>query len=265
MNVYIQEMKMSVRSMIYWTVGMVATLILFMSMFPALSKEATMMQKVISSFPPELIKALGLSTFDLSSLTGYYAFLLTYILLIASIYAMKSGISVLSEEVRAKTADFLLVKPITRTTIVTAKLISVLTNVLIQNIIYSIAVFIVANLVAEQPYDKNVLMLVNLSILLVQLFFIALGLLLSVVIKKIKTVLPITLGIVFGFFVLFLLYQSLTDSGLAYITPFAYFDASYIIEAESFKSGFVVLDIVLILVFTALSYLIYNKKDMPSV
>jgi len=265
MNIYIQELKMSVKSMVYWTIGMIAVLILYMSMFPSISKEAAMMQQVMSSFPPELVAALGLSNFDLSSLIGYYAFLFTYILLIASIYAMKSGISVLSEEVRAKTADFLLVKPVSRTTIVTAKLMSVLTNILIQNVIYSIAAFVVLNVVTEQSYDKKTLLLINLSILLVQLFFISLGLLLSVVIKRIKTVLPITLGIVFGFFVLFLLYQSLTDSMLAYITPFAYFDASYIIEAQSLKSSFVVLDIALMLIFTALSYFIYNKKDMPSV
>ncbi len=265
MNIYIQELKMSVKSMVYWTIGMVTVLIFFMSMFTAISNEAAMMQQVMSSFPPEFVKALGLSNFDLSSLIGYYAFLFTYILLIASIYAMKSGISVLSEEVRAKTVDFLLVKPIRRTKIVTAKLMSILTNVLIQNIIYSITTLIVLNIVSEQLYDKNILILINLSILMVQLFFVALGLLLAVVIKKIKTVLPITLGIVFGFFVLFLLYQSVTDSKLAFITPFAYFDVSNIIETGSFKSGFVALDLTLVLIFIALSYFIYNKKDMPSV
>lgn len=265
MNIYIQELKMSVKSMVYWTIGMVAVLILYMSMFPSLSKEAATMQRVLSSFPPEIIKALGISAFDLSSLMGYYGYLFTYILLIASIYAMKSGISVLSEEVRAKTADFLLVKPISRIAIVNAKLMSVLTNILIQNIFYGIAAFIVLNIISEQSFDKNILMVINFSILMVQLFFIALGLLLSVLMKRIKTVLPITLGVVFGFFVLFLLYQSLTDSGLAYFTPFAYFDAAYIIKAGSYKSGFVALDITLIVIFTVLSYLIYNKKDMPSV
>lgn len=265
MNVYIQEMKMSVKSMLYWTLGMLAALIFFMAMFPALSKDAVIMQEVLSSFPPELVRALGLTTFDLSSLLGYYAFLFTYILLIASIYAMKSGISVLSEEARVKTSDFLLVKPITRTSIVTAKIISVLTNLLLQNIIYSIATLIMAHIVSEQVYDKRVLMLINISLLLVQLFFVALGLFLAAAMKRIKTVLPITLGMIFGFFVLFLLYQSLADSKLAYFTPFAYFDVVYTMEAHGFRTGFAALDIILILVFTSLAYIIYNRKDMPSV
>lgn len=265
MNVYIQELKMSVRSMLYWTIGLLAALVFFMSMFPAISKDAAVMQEIMSKFPPELVKALGLSSFDLSSFLGYYSFLFTYLVLIASIYAMKSGISVLSEEARVKTSDFLLVKPIKRTTIVTAKIMSVLTNVLIQNIIYIIATFVVANTVADQSYDKGTLLLINISMLLVQLFFIALGLFLSVIMKRLKTVLPVTLGIVFGFLVLFMLYQTLADPKLSYITPFAYFDVAYTLSVKGFKTGLFVLDIILVIAFTVLTYIIYNKKDMPSV
>lgn len=265
MNVYIQEMKIAARSMLYWTIGLLAALIFFMSMFSSLSKDAAVLQEILSSFPPEFVKLLGLSTFDLSTYLGYYSFLFTYLVLIASIYAMKSGISVLSEEARAKTSDFLLVKPVSRTTIVTAKIMSVLTNVLIQNIIYIITAFIVADAVAGKPYDKGTLLLINVSMLLVQLFFVALGLFLSVVMKKLKTVLPVTLGIVFGFLVLFMIYQTLADPKLAYITPFAYFDVAYTLTAKGFKTGFFVLDIILIIAFTALTYIIYKKKDMPSV
>jgi ABC-2 type transport system permease protein len=265
MNVYIQELKMSWKSMVYWTIGLLAALTFFMTMFSSISKDAAVMQEILSKFPPQLVKALGMSSFDLSSFLGYYSFLFTFLVLIASIYAMKSGISVLSEEARAKTSDFLLVKPIKRTTIVTAKIMSVLTNVLIQNVIYIIASFIIANTVADQSYDKGTLLLINISMLSVQLFFIALGLFLSVIMKRLKTVLPVTLGIVFGFLVLFMLYQTLSDSKLAYITPFAYFDVAYTLAAKGFKTNLFILDIILVLAFIALTYIIYNKKDMPSV
>lgn len=265
MNVYIQELKMSWKSMLNWTIGLLAALIFFMSLFPAISKDAAVMQEVLSKFPPELVKALGMSSFDLSTYLGYYSFFFTYLVLIASIYAMKSGISVLSEEARAKTSDFLLVKPIKRTAIVTAKIMSVLTNVLLQNIIYLIATFVVADTLASQLYDKGTLLLINISMLLVQLFFIALGLFLSVIMKRLKTVLPITLGIVFGFLVLFMLYQTLADPKLAYITPFAYFDVAYTLSAKSFKTGLFLLDVILVLAFIVLTYIIYKKKDMPSV
>ena len=265
MNVYIQELKMSARSAAYWTLGMLVLLLMFMQMFPAFSKDAAVMQQIISKFPPEFAKALGLSTLDLSNVMGYYGFLFTYMLLIGGIFAMKSGISVLSEEVRAKTADFLVVKPITRTAIVTAKLFSVLTNIVLQNIVYTSLAFIVIESISKEPYDLKVFFLINLSLLLVQLFFASLGLFVGVAMKKIKTVLPVALGMVFGFFVLQLLNQSLTDAKLGYITPFAYYDIAYIIETVSYKPEFFIINCFLVIGFTAAAYLIYNKKDMPSV
>lgn len=265
MNVYLQELKVSILSAVYWTIGMLAMLLMFMQMFPAFSKDAAVMQQIISKFPPEFAKALGLSTLDLSSIMGYYGFLFTYILLIGGIFAMKSGIAVLSEEIRAKTADFLVVKPITRTTIVTAKLLSVLTNIVLLNILYVSCAFILVKLMSDKPYDVKAFFLINLSLLLVQLFFASLGLLIGVVMKKIKTVLPVALGLVFGFFVLQLLNQSLADAKLAYITPFAYYDISFIIETASYKTEFLVINCLLVIAFTAAAYYIYNKKDMPSV
>jgi ABC-2 type transport system permease protein len=83
--------------------------------------------------------------------------------------------------------------------------------------------------------------------------------------KKIKTVLPITMGIVFGFFVLQLLNQSLDDVKIAFLTPFAYFDATSIIKTGGLKSGFLAIDFALIFIFVALTYVVYNKKDVPSV
>ena len=265
MNIYIQELKMSLRSAVYWTLGLLSTLFIFMLMFPAIAKDAAVMQQIVSKFPPEFTKALGLTTLDLSTVLGFYGFLFMYILLIGSVYAMKSGISVLSEEIRAKTADFLVAKPVSRTTIVTAKLMSVLTTILSQNIIYIISAFIVTNLVSDNSFEQSIFLLINISLLFVQLFFVAFGLFLSVLIKKIKTVLPIALGVVFGFFVIQMLNQSLADAKLAYITPFAYYDVPKIIETASYDVTFLVVNWVAIIVFTVLTYYIFNKKDMPSV
>ncbi len=265
MNVYLQELKMAVSSAIYWTIGLLLMMTLYMMMFPALSKDVSAIQEIFNNFPPEFVKALGLTTFDLSNIIGFYGYLFTYILLIGSVYAMKSGISVLSEEVRSKTSDFLVAKPISRNRIVTAKLMSVLTLIIIQNIIYTIGAFTVAHMIATTSFNQSIFLLINVSLFLVQLFFVALGLLISVLMKKIKTVLPITLGIVFGFFIIQMLNQSLDDAKLAYITPFAYFDAADIIESASFDITFFILNMIIILIFTVLTYFIYNKRDMSSV
>ncbi len=265
MNIYRQEMKRSVRSTIYWTVGMLATLLLFMFMFPTLSQDVALINQIASKFPPEIIRALGLSSLDLSTVLGFYGYVFSFIMLIGSVYALKSGISALSEEIRAQTADFLLSKPITRTTIVTTKIVSVISLLLLQTIIYIIGAFIITQLITDQYFDKSIFLLINLSLFLVELFFVGLGLLLSVIMKRIKTVLPIALAIVFGFWALQMLNQSLADPKLAYITPFAYFDIAKLIATGRYETAYLFSDAVLVVVFTALTYIIYQRQDMPSV
>ncbi|WP_054697012.1 ABC transporter permease subunit [Syntrophomonas palmitatica] len=158
-----------------------------------------------------------------------------FILLVSSVYALKSGMSALSEEIRVKTADFLLSKPVSRNAIVTAKGLSVLTLLGLQTVLYFFGALIIVQVIAAQPFNKSVFVLINLSLFLVGLFFAGLGLFLSVVIRKIKNVLPLALGIVFGFAVLQMLNQSLTDPVLAYFTPFAYFDIARIITPRPMK------------------------------
>ena len=265
MNIYWQEIRMSLRSMISWSLGLLVVLLFFMFMFPAISQDAALITQMTSQFPPALVRALGLSSLDLSTVLGFYGYVFLFILLTASVYALKSGISALSEEVRAKTADFLVSKPITRTTIVNAKIMSVITLLVLQTIIYIGGAFLITLLITNQYFDKSTFLMINLSLFLVELFFAGLGLLLSVIIERIKTVLPIALGIVFGFWILQMLNQSLADPILAYLTPFAYFDIAKIIKTGSYETVYLFSDVILIVIFTVLTYIIYQHKDMPSV
>ncbi|MEN6351193.1 MAG: ABC transporter permease subunit [Syntrophomonas sp.] len=265
MNIYRHELKMSMRSMLYWTTGMLLGLLFFMMMFSAVSEDAVLINQIVSQFPPEVVRALGLSTLDLATVLGFYGYVFMFILLVASVYALKTGISALSEEIRVKTADFLLSKPVSRNIIVTAKAMSVITLLALQSAIYITGSFLIVDIITRKPFDKFVFLLINSSILGVGLFFAGLGLLLSVIIKKIKTVLPAALGIVFGFWVLQMLNQSLADPVLAYMTPFAYFDIAKIIVARAYESAYIITDAVLIVSFTALAYIIYRRKDIPSV
>lgn len=264
MNIFYHESKSGALSMLYWTAGMLFFVFMFMFMYPPISKDVSVIESILSNFPLELRRALGFTTLNLSQILGFYGFIFVYVLLIGSIYAMKSGLAVLSEEIRSRTTDFLLAKPVSRASIVSAKILSVLTLVIVQNVLFMFISFIVVNAYQASDFNATTLALINLSLFQVQLFFIATGLFLSVIIKKIKTVLPLALGIVFGFFVIQMINQSLNDPKLAYITPFAYFDVADIIRTVSYDTSFQMINWIIILLLTALTYIIYQRKDMPS-
>jgi len=264
MNVYRQEIKMAINSWLYWTLGMLLTLMIFMLMFEAVSQDAALFNQIVNKLPPELTRAMGLTTLDLSTVVGYYAYMFLIIVLVGSVYALKSGISILSEEVRAKTADFLVSKPISRTSIASVKLLSVLTLLVLQILIYFIGTLIIIRLTTSQDFDRGAFLLINLSLFLIQLYFSALGFFLGVVINKIKSVLPLSLGLVFAFMVVQMLNQSLADPKLAYLTPFAYYDLNTIINGGGYESSFLITEAVVVVIFIFLGYLIYNRKDLPS-
>lgn len=265
MNIYRHEIGMNLLTTLYWTAGMLAGLLFFMFMFPAISKDAALIGQITSQFPPEVIRALGLSSLDLGTVLGYYGYIFLFIMLVGSVYSLKLGLSALSEEVRAKTTDFLLSKPVRRTLIISAKTLGIVSLLLLQNIIYVVLAYLITIYTTGQQFDVRVFMLINLSMLLVQLFFVTLGLLLSVVIKRLKNVLPIALGTVFAFWILQMLNQTLADPVLAYFTPFAYFDLVGIIASGGYHSKYLVCDGLLMILFTALAYYIYQRQDMPSV
>lgn len=265
MNILKQELKMAYRSMLYWTLGMVILCMFFMMFFKSLSADAAVMNQIFENFPKEFLSALGISDLDMSTIQGYYGLVFNYVTLIGALFAMKLGLGVLSEEVRCKTSDFLVVKPIERKTIVTAKLLTILILILIQNIVYSLCSYVLAVSNSKDTIDTPLFFLINLTLLLVQLFFVGFGLFLSVIIKKIKTVLPLTMGVVFGFFILQMLNQTLNETTLTYLTPFAYFDMVTIINEQALNRTYVILDLALILIFITLTYVIYKRKDMPSV
>ncbi|HZK70443.1 MAG TPA: ABC transporter permease subunit [Clostridia bacterium] len=264
MNMYIHELKVYRKSTIVWTLSLIAIVILFMSIFPAFAKDAATFQKYIDSIPKALTAALGITSLDLSVL-GFYSVIFTYIMLCGAIQAMNIGLSIVSNEERGKTADFLLSKPITRQQIITSKLLAALTSIVITNIIFITVATIVLQSVKTEPFSINKFALISLSLFLTQLIFVSMGVFISIIVKKIKSVLPISLGIVFGFFIIGMLGSVIGDDVAKYITPFKYFDPAKIIKNSAYETQFVVITIVFVILATVGSYVLYSKKDMANV
>ncbi|MCK8058682.1 MULTISPECIES: ABC transporter permease subunit [unclassified Fusibacter] len=265
MNMIRQELKMSVKTMIGYSLSIIVVFTVFLFFFDTFKTGAILMNTLLKNFPPEFKVAFGFSDVDLAQFSGYMSFLYSYIVLIGAVFGMKLGVSVLSEEARVKTSDFLLSKPVKRMQIVHMKLLSVLILIVSQNIITFLCTLAAAVIIIDEGFSFIVFTLMSLSVLLVQLFFVGVGLFISVIISKIKNVTPITLGVVFMFFIIELVNQSLLDSKLTYLTPFSYFKGSYIISHQAYDMKYVYLDLLIFICFTAITYVIYQKKDVHAV
>jgi ABC-2 type transport system permease protein len=262
MNMFLHEMKAYRKSTIIWTCSLITLVVLFLSLFPSFSKEAQAFKEIMKGFPEPVRKAMGLSVDSMSSILGFYSYMFLYTTLCGAIQAMNLGTSIVSKEVRAKTADFLLTRPVTRSKIMTSKLMAALTCLVITNVIYLLASSIMVSFVATEKYSYKIFFMISITLFFVQLMFLALGIIISVLIPKIKSVLPISLGTVFAFFIIGMFIATTGDDAMRYITPFKYFDANYIQKNSSYEVSFIIIGIGFIVAAITASYFVYSKKDV---
>ncbi|NCU41010.1 ABC transporter permease, partial [Candidatus Saccharibacteria bacterium] len=125
MNVFRYELKSSRFSTTLWIIAILSLVALYMSIYPAFAKDATAILDILKNLPPAAKQITGLGTdLELFSFLGFLASIFPFITLIGAIQASVMGFTILSKETVAKTTDFLLTKPKTRTSIFWQKIAS---------------------------------------------------------------------------------------------------------------------------------------------
>lgn len=266
MNIYKHEFKMNVRSVIIWSGSIALAIFVFMSLFTSISGDAALMNEMLSRFPEELLIAFGMNNIDLSTVLGFFgvAFLICQVCL--AIQASNYGFSLVSIEERELTADFLLAKPVGRTQILTSKLLAAITSLTITNIVVWISSIFFINLYSEgKPIDTKALLLLLASIIMFQLFFLTVGMLISLLVKRVRSVTSFSMALAFGMYVLSAFSGMLGEETLDLITPFKHFEPNYIIKNAAYDLPLVLISVSVIVVSAVGSYVLYNRRNIPSV
>jgi ABC-2 type transport system permease protein len=265
MNIYLHEFKIHLKSVVTWSMSIAALILLYMSMFNAFAQNAEVLNQAMSSFPPELLTAFGISDVDLSTVLGFFGFIFFFCQLCLAIQASNYGFGLVSVEERELTAEFLLVKPISRTRIMTSKFLAALTGLVITNLTVWVSSFIFINIFrGERTYNTGTLALLLGSMIIFQLFFFTVGILVSLLVKRVRSVTPYSMGLAFGMYVLSAFSGMLGDVKLELITPFKHFDPNYIIQNAAFDMPKAAISIVVIVVSVAGSYLLYQKRNIAA-
>ena len=114
-------------------------------------------------------------------------------------------------------------------------------------------------------YETGPLLLLLLSIVPFQLFFLAVGLVVSLLVKRIRSVTPYAMALGFGMYVLSAFGDMLGESALEKITPFKHFDPSYIVQHGAYDLPLVLISVVVIVISLVGSYVLYTRRDIPAV
>jgi len=243
-----------------------AIALFFFSFFAVFADQAALINEMLARFPPELRAAFGMANMDLSTALGFYSFIFLFIQLCLAIQASNYGFGLVSVEEAELTADFLLSKPVSRAQVLTSKLLAALTSLTLTNLIVWVSSLAAISLFrAGRTYELRTLFLLLGSIVIFQLFFLSVGLVISLLVKRVRSVTPYGLGLGFGSYALGAFSGLLGDVKLELLTPFKHLDAAYIVRRGAYDAPLVLLNIAVTLVSLAASYWLYLRRDIPAV
>jgi ABC-2 type transport system permease protein len=261
MNVFFRELRANRKALIIWSLCMFLFVLSGMGKYTAYSSGAS--NEVFDKLPHTIKALLGFGDFDVTTPSGFYAFLFPYLALTAAIHAALLGSGIIAKEERDKTTEFLMVKPMPRSSIITSKLLAALVNIIVLNL-----VTLISSIVMVAAYNKGKdisgeVAVFLLSMLIIQLIFLSLGAMISAYMKNPKSSGSLATGILFGSYVIAKI-TDLTDrvNALNLLSPFKYFSYKSIVNGEGLSFGIVVLSLLLAAAFSASTYFFYLKRDL---
>jgi ABC-2 type transport system permease protein len=265
-NIYRHELLTRLKSVIIWSLSLAALVLFFFSLFPVFADQAALMNEFLARYPQELRAAFGMDRMDLSTVLGFYSFVFIFVQLCLAIQAGNYGFGLVSVEENELTADFLLSKPVSRAQVLTSKLLAALTSLVITELVVWVSTFVaIALFRGKHEYDLHTLLLLLFSLLIFQLFFLSVGLVISLLVKRVRSVTPYSLGLGFGAYVLSAFSGIFGDIKLELITPFKHIDPAYIVEHGALDTPLLLLNIAVTLVSLVVSYWLYTRRDIPAV
>lgn len=264
MNVFRRELAMMRTSWIAWIVALCGVLLMYIALYPTFSSDAEVTKKLFENVPPAIRAALKIDVDTLLSFLGFFAFTFTNTTLIASLFAMHTGVSILSRESRNKTTDFLLTKPQSRTNIFMQKCGAGLLVVFVTWGVMTVAAFGLAKTFGAGDFSLGRFCLLMLTLLIVQMWFFACGVFTSQVMRRVKSTIPVTLAVVFGFFIVGMLGAILGDEKLRYLSPFQFFDYVKIAAGKGYEPVFSLIAAVSIVVMLVFTYRLYVTRDVKA-
>jgi ABC-2 type transport system permease protein len=265
-NIFKHEFSAKLKSVTIWSLSMVLLIVFFFALFPVFADQAKLMNEFMARYPQELRAAFGMDKMDLATVLGFFAFTFMFVQLCMAIQAANYGVGLVSIEETELTADFLLSKPVSRRRILTSKLLAALACLAITDLIIIASSFIaIALFRGQHEYEAPILLLLFAGLFIFQLFFLGVGLVISLLVKRVRSVTPYALGLAFGAYVLSAFSGIFGDIKLEYITPFKHFDGAAIVGDGALNTPLVLLNVAVTVVALAASYWLYTRRDVPAV
>ena len=260
MTVLLHELRSNKTALLIWSAAISFMLGICILIYPEMSSQMGEISAMFSDMGA-FSDAFGMDQLNFGEFMGYFGIECGNTLgLGGALFAAILGASALAKEEKDRTAEFLLTHPLSRTRIVTEKLLAVLVQVCLLNVAATgVSVLCIVGVGVEA--DAGTVALVFLAHLLLQIEIAAITFGLSAFLRRGE--LGLGLGLVFALYFLNIL-ANLTEEleFLKFITPFGYTDGSYIIPEAALDVKYLAVGLCLSALGIAGAYWQYTRKDI---
>ena len=262
MNIFLRELKANLKSLLIWSVILVLLIIIALGKFSAFAGDESLIS-VLDALPTSMLDALSMRSFNLTTVSGFFGILFLYFSLMGAVAAAMWGSTIISKEERDKTVEFSLVLPVSRSKLVTAKALAALVNCIAFVLIAWIASILAIQPYAQEQATYDFLKLEMLAMFLVELIFLAVGLLLGCSLKHYKRAgsTGVAIILITYFISIFSKMQESLDI-LKYLTPFRYYDAIDLFNNGRIDPIFLGISGGIVTICLSVAYFAYNRRDL---
>lgn len=260
MTIVKHELKQGFKGLFIWTASIAFFLVICVFMYPEMKGQMNSMTNMFASMG-SFTAAFGMDKLNFGTLIGFYGIECGSILgLGGAAFAALIAVSVLAKEEKDRTAEFLLTHPVSRVRVITEKLIAVVIEIIVMNvIIWGLTVASIAMIGENIPWKE--ISLLHVSNLLLQLETAAVCFGISAFLKRGGAGIGIGMAAVMYFLNIIANISDKADF-LHYITPFSYTEAANIVTNCSLNAKYILVGCCYAVVGIAAAYLRYSKKDI---
>lgn len=247
-------------SLIIWSLAIAFMLGLCIIIYPQMSSQMGDISSAFASMG-DFSAAFGMDRINYGEYTGYFGIECGNILgLGGAFFAALLGISALAKEQKEHTAEFLLTHPVKRSYVCGMKLLAVVIQVVILNLVSFAVSALCSVAIGEEFFTKSILLML-LSYLIMHLETAALTFGISAFIKQGS--LGIGIGLAVGFYFMNIISNLIDETKfLKYITPFGYTESADIITNGKISIEYLACGMAFGAIAIICAFIKFTKKDI---
>lgn len=263
-NLYFKELKRNRSRFIIWTLLVVCFILFTISIVPSMLQDRAQLENFLQIYPEALKKAFGMDPETWSSPLGIYVtYHVFYSYLLGGIFSITFAVEIISKEESRRTAEFLLTRPVTRSEVVASKASAFFSYLLAFNLAEICAGLIGLVGFFGSDFDFKAVLSLGFFGFIFTALLGSLGLFLSLLIKRGRTLVGLGTGLVLIAYILDTFAKAAEKvSFLRWASPFKFADFSVLQGSYGFDWWRLLYFLGLSALFIFLTFAIYRRKDI---